>query len=113
MRFNKSRMHSNAVKKEMQLKNCMSYLSFTVIFFKDNSTSINANWTGSMRICKMNDTYLLGNINLSNVTSACLRHEHGAPYWIGIFREKYFNTDKGNEFKVMRMKKTKFLYSFF
>lgn len=61
----------------------------------DNSTSINANWTGSMRICKMNDTYLLGNINLSNVTSACLRHEHGAPYWIGIFREKYFNTDKG------------------
>lgn len=66
-----------------------------------------------LRICKMNDTYLLGNINLSNVTSACFGHEHGAPYWIGIFREKYFNTDKGNEFKVMRMKKTKFLDSFF
>eukprot|EP00105_Crassostrea_gigas_P024273 XP_011444475.2 PREDICTED: uncharacterized protein LOC105340218 isoform X1 [Crassostrea gigas] len=60
-----------------------------------NSTIINWSWTQSMKICKMNDTYLLGNINLSNVTSACLGNKHESPYWIGIFREKYFNTDQG------------------
>lgn len=52
-----------------------------------------------MELCKMNSMYLLGNINLSNVTSACLEHEHLAPYWIGILREKYLNTDQGNAYE--------------
>lgn len=66
-----------------------------------------------MRICKMNDTYLLGNINLSNVTSACLGHEHGAPYWIGIFKEKYLNTDQGIVFIELPMKKNPQISIFF
>lgn len=60
----------------------------------------------------MNDTYLLGNINLSNVTSACLGNKHESPYWIGIFREKYFNTDQGNEFIDMFMKNNSIFFFF-
>lgn len=56
-----------------------------------------------MEICKKNGTYLSGNINLSNLSSACPDHAHKSPYWIGVFREKYLNTDQGNEFIEMRM----------
>lgn len=59
----------------------------------------------------MNDIYLLGNINLSNVTSACLDNKH-ASNWIGIFREKYFNTDQGNEFIDMFMKNNSIFFFF-
>lgn len=65
----------------------------------DNST-INKNWTDSMGLCKENGTYLAGNISLSNVNSSCLGHVHATtPRWIGVFREKYLNTDQGSEFK--------------
>lgn len=56
-----------------------------------------------MGLCKKNGTYLAGNINLSNLSSACAGHIHTTPYWIGVFREKYFNTDQGNEFKGMHV----------
>lgn len=52
-----------------------------------------------MGLCKENGTYLAGNISLSNVNSSCLGHVHTTPRWIGVFREKYLNTDQGSEFK--------------
>lgn len=58
-----------------------------------------------MESCNKNGTYLSGNINLSNLSLACPDDPHTSPYWIGVFREQYLNTDQGNEFMEMRMKK--------
>lgn len=76
--------------------------SSNVIFYLDNSTT-NMNWTNGMGFCKENGTYLVGNLNLSNATSACFGHVYIDPRWIGAFREKYLNTDKGNQFKERHM----------
>nr|XP_034304425.1 uncharacterized protein LOC105340218 isoform X1 [Crassostrea gigas] len=62
----------------------------------DNSTQY-ANWTKSMGFCKENGTYLAGNFNLSNATSACFEYAHTSPRWIGAFRENYYNTDQGQQ----------------
>lgn len=74
------------------------YLVIKRFFSLDNST-IYANWTKSMGFCKENGTYLAGNFNLSNATSACFEYAHTSPRWIGAFRENYYNTDQGNQFK--------------
>lgn len=52
-----------------------------------------------MGFCKENGTYLAGNFNLSNATSACFGYNHTSPRWIGAFRENYLNTDQGSLFK--------------
>lgn len=71
-----------------------------LIFSLDSSTiKLNTNWTNSMRFCKKNGTYLAGNFNLSNAISACIGYAHTSQRWIGAFRENYFNTDQGNQFK--------------
>lgn len=78
------------------------YLFIKRYFSLDNSTR-NTNWTNSMGSCKKNGTYLAGNLNLSNASSACFGHGYIDPRWIGAFREKYFNTDQGNQFKERHM----------
>lgn len=69
---------------------------YKTFFFAEDNSTINTNWTDSMGLCKENGTYLAGNINLSNVNSACLGYVHKTPRWIGVFRENYFKTDHGN-----------------
>lgn len=64
--------------------------------FSLDSATINDNWTTSMGFCKENGTYLAGNFNLSNATSACFGYNHTSPRWIGAFRENYLNTDQGS-----------------
>lgn len=84
-----------------------------LIFSLDSSTiNLNTNWTNSMRFCKKNGTYLAGNFNLSNATSACSGYDHNNPHWIGAFREKYFNTDQGNQFKGRHIIFSNFFFNF-
>lgn len=44
----------------------------------------------------MKDYYLLGNIDLSDVKSACKDQENSDPRWIGVVRENYVKSDQGN-----------------
>lgn len=52
-------------------------------------------WREGMDICKTFETYLPGNITLSNATSACMGFGNIGPRWIGVVKESRENTDKG------------------
>lgn len=53
-------------------------------------------WEKTSKACKMKDYYLLGNINLSDVNSACKDQENLDPRWIGVVKENYVKSDQGN-----------------
>lgn len=54
------------------------------------------NWTDSLDYCKENDKYLLGNIDLSNITSSCSGFNHSNQRWIGVVKEDILSKDGGN-----------------
>lgn len=49
-----------------------------------------------MNHCKRLGTYLIGNINISNITSVCANLNNNEPRWIGVVRDRYVKADKGN-----------------
>lgn len=49
-----------------------------------------------MENCKRENTYLIGNIMLSNITLVCAKLNNADPRWIGIVRDRYVRTDQGN-----------------
>lgn len=52
-------------------------------------------WRDSLDTCNMFETYLPGNIPLSNATSACTGFDNISPRWIGVLKESRENEDKG------------------
>lgn len=49
-----------------------------------------------MEICKSNNHYLLGNINLSDANSSCTGLQKSGPAWIGVIKENFVKSDQGN-----------------
>nr|XP_022297014.1 uncharacterized protein LOC111106578 isoform X3 [Crassostrea virginica] len=52
-------------------------------------------WRQGMEICKRENTYLIGNIMLSNITLVCAKLNNADPRWIGIVRDRYVRTEQG------------------
>ena len=48
-----------------------------------------------MNHCKRFGTYLIGNVNISNITLACVNLNNNEPRWIGVIRDQYVKADKG------------------
>lgn len=69
------------------------YILFTV------NKSAQSSWQISSELCKSNHhAYLYGDVNLTDVTSACQRIEGQVtgPAWLGIAKEKYISFHEGN-----------------
>ena len=49
-----------------------------------------------MENCKRKNTYLIGNISLSNITLVCAKLNNIDQRWIGIVRDRYVKTEQGN-----------------
>lgn len=45
--------------------------------------------------CKSKNSYPIGNLNLSNVRSACENLSNVGPVWTGVVRDKYIGQDQG------------------
>lgn len=69
-----------------------------IILFTVNK-SMQSSWQISSELCKSNhQAYLYGDINLTDVNSAC-QHIEGqvtGPAWLGIAKEKYISFYEGN-----------------
>lgn len=81
------------------LKHLFSYFCLASSFFNGSSPTTNGNnlnWRGGMDRCKSNGFYLMGNINLTNIVSAC-QNFHNSPRWIGVVKESYISNDPGKE----------------
>lgn len=62
-------------------------------------------WTAGKENCNKNNSYLLWNIDFSDLTSTCKGLDNKTDQrWIGIVKEKYMNTDHGNTCKHVKIK---------
>lgn len=52
-------------------------------------------WREGMNHCKRFGTYLIGNVNISNITLACVNLNNNEPLWTGVIRDQYVKADKG------------------
>lgn len=62
------------------------------VFINDQTSYI---WKEGMEICKSNNHYLLGNINLSDANSSCTGLQKSGPAWIGVIKENFVKSDQG------------------
>lgn len=64
------------------------------VFLTDNFMT----WTAGKENCNKNNSYLLWNIDFSDLTSTCKGLDNKTDQrWIGIVKEKYMNTDHGQD----------------
>ena len=52
-------------------------------------------WKEAIDKCKNKGSYPIGNLNLSNVRSACEKLHNEDPRWIGVVRDQYIGQDQG------------------
>ena len=52
-------------------------------------------WNEALNKCKSKDSYPIGNLNLSNVRSACDKLYNIGPRWISVVRDQYTGQDQG------------------
>ena len=55
----------------------------------------NLPWKEAVDKCKNKGSYPIGDLNLSNVRSACDKLNNVGPRWIGVVRDQYFGQDQG------------------
>ena len=52
-------------------------------------------WREAIDNCKSTGSYPIGNVNLSNITSACENVSNERPRWVGVVRDQYIGQDQG------------------
>ena len=69
---------------------------FAFLWEKDLLFSVSASpWEEAIAICKSKGSYLIGNLNLSNLNSACDKLNKIGPRWIGVVKDQYIGQDQG------------------
>ena len=72
------------------------FFAFLHVYEKDLYFSVSAGpWKEVINKCKSTGSYPIGNLNLSNVRSACDKLYSVGPRWIGVVRDQYFGQDQG------------------
>lgn len=67
------------------------------LFIEFYNTTHN-NWMKNKEYCKIKGNYPIGNLTLSNITTACTESNHNntSPRWIGVVHEVNKTEDQGN-----------------
>lgn len=72
------------------------YLMHVYMFMPLYENSLSAvPWREILDKCKSKDSYPIGNLNLSNVRSACENVSIEGPGWIGVVKDQYIGQDQG------------------
>lgn len=73
-----------------------NYLMYVYMFMPLYGNSLSAGpWREIQDICKSKGSYPIGNLNLSNVKSACDKLYNIAPRWVGVVKDQYIGQDQG------------------
>lgn len=69
---------------------------FAFLWEKDLYFSVSAfPWEEAIAICKSKGSYLIGNLNSSNLKSSCDKLNNTGPRWIGVVKDQYIGQDQG------------------
>lgn len=66
----------------------------TFLFFQKKERT--GDWNSGLELCQSRGIYLLWNISLTNITSACNNFIHLDQRWIGVVKDLYLSKDNGN-----------------
>lgn len=78
---------------------------FVFVFFQILAYHHSGNWNVAAELCKaISDSYLLGNIDLTDVDQACsiIQGQLNGPSWLGIAKETYISMDGGNSKRLTK-----------